>query len=175
NGGAYYSVASGTSFAAPHVAGVVALMLQARPSLTPGDIKRILIQTASPLLERDRSEVGAGVLDGWAALTQVVDSARPFGTFIPGWLDQRPYRIDHRPATETSATAPAGGSISLPIAIPAATLSWQATLAWGTAPGLSDLDLVVNDASGTSLARSESLNGPALFGRTEGAHLLGGI
>src|SRR5437867_4807336 len=107
-------------------------MLQASPGLTPGEIKRILMQTAAPFLERDRSEAGAGVLDAWAALTQVVDPARPFGTYIPGWLDQRPYRIDHRPATVTSAIVPAGGSASLPVALPAATLSWQATLAWGT-------------------------------------------
>ena len=173
NGGAYYAVESGTSFAAPHVAGVVALMLQANPALAPGDIKRILMQTATPILTRDRSEAGAGGLDAWAALTQAIDAARPFGTYIPGWLDQRPYRIDHRPAAVTSAVVPAGGSVSLPIALPAAALSWQATLAWGTLPGLSDLDLAVRDTSGTELARSDSHNTASLFGRTEGTHLLG--
>src|SRR2546428_11437611 len=55
NAGAYYATESGTSFAAPHVAGVVALMLQARPDLTPIDIKRLLQATATPILERDRS------------------------------------------------------------------------------------------------------------------------
>src|SRR5437867_3005949 len=173
NGGAYYAVESGTSFAAPHVAGVVALMLQANPALAPGDIKRILMQTATPILTRDRSEAGAGGLDAWAALTQAIDAARPFGTYIPGWLDQRPYRIDHRPAAVTSAVVPAGGSVSLPVALPAAALSWQATLAWGTLPGLSDLDLTVRDASGAELARSDSLNAASLFGRTEGTHILG--
>ncbi len=175
NGGAYYSVGSGTSFSAPHVAGVVALMLQANPALTPRDIKRILVQTAAPILERDRSESGAGVLDAWAAVTQAVDPARPFGTFIPGWLDQRPYRIEHRPATVTSSVVPAGGSVSLPVTLPGAVLSWQATLAWNALPGLSDLDLVVRDATGAERARSESLNGLSLFGRTEGSHLLGGV
>ncbi len=173
NGGAYYAAESGTSFAAPHVAGVVALMLQANPALAPGDIKRILMQTAAPILTRDRSEAGAGGLDAWAALTQVIDAARPFGTYIPGWLDQRPFRVDHRPAAVTSAVVPAGGSVSLPVALPAATLSWQATLAWGTLPGLSDLDLVVDDATGAEVARSDSLNGLSLFGWSEGTHLLG--
>src|SRR5437867_3926418 len=170
NGGAYYAVESGTSFAAPHVAGVVALMLQANPALAPGDIKRILMQTATPILTRDRSEAGAGGLDAWAALTQAIDAARPFGTYIPGWLDQRPYRIDHRPAAVTSAVVPAGGSVSLPVALPAAALSWQATLAWGTLPGLSDLDLAVRDTSGTELARSDSHHTASLFGRTQGTH-----
>jgi len=175
NGGAFYSVSSGTSFAVPHVAGVVAIMLQANPALTPGAIKRILVQTATPSLERDRSEVGAGVLDAWAALTQVADPSRPFGTFVPDRLDRRPYRIVHQPATITSAVVPAGGSVSLPVALPGATLSWQATLAWGTLPGVSDLDLSVKDTSGSELARSESANALSLFGRTEGAHLLGDV
>src|SRR5207247_1016786 len=109
NGGAYYAVESGTSFAAPHVAGVVALMLQANPALAPRDIKRILMQTAAPILTRDRSEAGAGGLDAWAALTQAIDAARPFGTYIAGWLDQRPYRIDHRPAGVPSPLRPAAG------------------------------------------------------------------
>ena len=175
NGGAYYAVESGTSFAAPHVAGVVALMLQANPALAPTDIKRILQQTASPFLARDRSEVGAGGLDAWAALTQAVNATRPFGTYIAGWLDERPYRIEHRPASITSSVVPAGGSVSLSVSLPGPTLSWQATLAWGTVPGLSDLDVAVTDASGTEIARSESWNGHVLYGRTEGVHLLGEV
>lgn len=42
-----WMVASGTSGAAPMVAGAAALMLQARPSLTPDDIKRVLRATCT--------------------------------------------------------------------------------------------------------------------------------
>jgi len=173
NGGAYYTTDSGTSFAAPHVSGVVALMLQARPNLTPGAIKRLLQATATPVLERDRSEVGAGRLDAWAAITGAIDPARPFGTHIPGWLDQRPYRIEHLPAVEAAAVLPAGGSLTIPVTLEPGALSWQTTLAWGTLPGLNDLDVVVRDARGAEIARGDAVNGTSLFGRAEGVHLLG--
>lgn len=42
-----YDTYSGTSMAAPHVAGVVALMLSANPNLTPSQITTMLEQTAS--------------------------------------------------------------------------------------------------------------------------------
>ncbi|PYT14095.1 MAG: hypothetical protein DMF51_09310 [Acidobacteria bacterium] len=175
NAGGYYATDSGTSFAAPHVAGVVALLLQARPGLLPADIKRLLQVTATPVLERDRSEVGAGLLDAWAAVTSAVYPGRPFGTHIPGWLDQRPYSIEHLPAVESEAVLPAGGSLPLPVSLQPGALSWQATLAWGTLPGLNDLDVVVSDADGRELERGDSFNGLSLFGRAEGVHLLGAI
>ncbi|MEG4442313.1 S8 family serine peptidase [Microcoleus sp. AT9_B5] len=42
-----YRYFSGTSMGVPQVSGLVALMLQANPSLTPADIKRILAETAN--------------------------------------------------------------------------------------------------------------------------------
>src|SRR6185503_20214216 len=38
----YYTTANGTSFSAPQVAGAIALMLEANPSLTPAKVKDIL-------------------------------------------------------------------------------------------------------------------------------------
>jgi hypothetical protein len=131
--------------------------------------------TATPILARDRSEVGAGRLDAWAALTQARDPARPFGTHVPGWLDARPYRIEHRPAVEAAAVVPAGGTASVPVSAAPGALSWQLTVAWGTLPGPSDLDVRVVDASGIERARSSSFNGTSLFGRAEGVHLLGAL
>ncbi|MEG4348648.1 S8 family serine peptidase [Microcoleus sp. LAD1_D3] len=42
-----YRYFAGTSMAVPQISGVIALMLQANPSLTPADIKRILAETAN--------------------------------------------------------------------------------------------------------------------------------
>ena len=175
NGGASYATVSGTSFSAPHVAGVVALLLETNPSLTPAEIKRILQQTTTPFLGRDRLEVGAGRLDAWAALTRARDAGRPFGSFLPGWLDLRPYRILHLPALTTAATAPAGGFLDIPVNLSEPVVSLQISLAWGTLPGGNDLDMRVLSSYGGELARSDSLNGTSLFGRAEGIQLSGAV
>lgn len=51
---------SGTSMAAPVVAGAAALMLQANPTLTPNLIKAVLLYTAQPLKGYNVFEQGAG-------------------------------------------------------------------------------------------------------------------
>lgn len=43
-----YAVISGTSMASPHVAGAVALLLQAHPSLTPAQVRDVLQNSADP-------------------------------------------------------------------------------------------------------------------------------
>ena len=54
---------NGTSMATPVVAGAVALMLQANPSLTPNLVKAILMYTAQPLAGFNMLEQGAGQLN----------------------------------------------------------------------------------------------------------------
>ncbi|MFL6138512.1 MAG: S8 family serine peptidase [Frankiaceae bacterium] len=58
---------SGTSQAAAVVSGAVALLLQARPELTPNDVKALLASTAQPTPLADAAGRGAGLVDVAAA------------------------------------------------------------------------------------------------------------
>ncbi|HEU4455254.1 MAG TPA: S8 family serine peptidase, partial [Longimicrobium sp.] len=68
----YYTVLSGTSMAAPHVAGVIALMEEAaRGQLTPDQAYRAIVRTARPMPGYAEWEAGAGYLDAYAAVRAV--------------------------------------------------------------------------------------------------------
>jgi serine protease AprX len=65
----YYTCASGTSMASPHVAGVVALMQErAGGRLTPDQVKNLLVQTADPMAGYAVFEVGAGLVNALDAV-----------------------------------------------------------------------------------------------------------
>ncbi|GAA4461519.1 hypothetical protein GCM10023189_37080 [Nibrella saemangeumensis] len=77
----YYTHSSGTSMATPHVAGVVALMLEAKPTLTPAQVKDIIQKTATNMPGRQAWEVGAGYVNAYAAVDQAFRSS-PFGATV---------------------------------------------------------------------------------------------
>lgn len=56
---------SGTSFAAPLVAGAAALYLSLRPEARPAQVKEAILATVTPLPGRPATAVGAGRLDLW--------------------------------------------------------------------------------------------------------------
>ena len=59
-----YQVTTGTSVAAAEVSGIVALLLERNPKLTPADIRRILTSSAKRLGSGDRDDnFGAGLVD----------------------------------------------------------------------------------------------------------------
>jgi subtilisin family serine protease len=62
-------VVSGTSIAAAHVSGIVALLIERRPKIGPDEVRRILVATAvKPRTVVKGREIGAGRVDAYAAL-----------------------------------------------------------------------------------------------------------
>ncbi|SFK15357.1 minor extracellular serine protease Vpr [Halobacillus dabanensis] len=68
-----YESLQGTSMAAPHVAGIAALMKEAHPDWGPSDIKQAITSTADPVKNGEKpfppTEQGAGFVDMNGALT----------------------------------------------------------------------------------------------------------
>jgi subtilisin family serine protease len=67
-----YAEQSGTSMAAPHVSGVIAAFLSARPEFIgrPRQVKRLLTESATDL-GRERYAQGAGLVDLMRMLANV--------------------------------------------------------------------------------------------------------
>jgi len=60
---------SGTSFAAAHISGIIALLMERNPKLAPDDIHEILVEAAHDLGTVGRDEdFGAGLADAYGAL-----------------------------------------------------------------------------------------------------------
>lgn len=66
-----YQLKSGTSQATPCVAGIIALMLEKNPSLTPAEISQILEETAANKPATKNNTIGAGHADALAAINAV--------------------------------------------------------------------------------------------------------
>ena len=115
-----YGFASGTSFAAPQVAGAAALVWAANPTLTRDQVAWILKRTASGD-GRWAKWLGYGVLDvGRAVATAqnagaIVPPARAFASLrvIRRNVGRRPIRVRARLNSRLAAISPAGRRVSL--------------------------------------------------------------
>jgi subtilisin family serine protease len=70
----YYTTSQGTSFSTPQVSGIVALLMEANPLLTPDQVVTILRQTATPMPYEQRV-VGAGYVDARNAVRTAMQLA----------------------------------------------------------------------------------------------------
>lgn len=73
----YYTYKNGTSMAAPHVAGLAALVLEANPDLTNQQVYDLLRDTARPVEGCATIDCGAGLVDAAAAVQAALDLAAP--------------------------------------------------------------------------------------------------
>jgi serine protease AprX len=81
----FYTTSQGTSFSCPQVTGVVALMLEANPQLTPDDVVTLLRQTATPM-PYEQKVVGSGYVDAHNAVRKAMGLslvAHPANLFPP--------------------------------------------------------------------------------------------
>jgi serine protease AprX len=138
----FYTEISGTSMATPFVAGTVALMLSIDPTLSPDEVRSILVQTASQMPGYDEYEVGAGYINVYAALDKVFHRGKPYGSY-GGPRDLQTYNLAL--STSTAAQAPFHIDYS-PAALPGPGSSNSTTFT--VQPGISVLDVfaTIDDA-----------------------------
>jgi len=92
-----YQFTTGTSVAAAEVSGVVALLIERNPGLTPADVRRILMATAKDLGPKGRDrDFGAGLVNALQAVTAakpVMTSQKPAVTPLRPTVTRLPARL----------------------------------------------------------------------------------
>ncbi|MFL6228459.1 MAG: S8 family serine peptidase [Pyrinomonadaceae bacterium] len=165
----YYTTATGTSFSAPQVAGAIALMLEANPRLTPSQVKDILQRTATPLAPYYPHEVGAGMLNAYAAVVEAEFPQRHMGRFRAAF-DDRFFRAVADPLQVLQGTvAPGATGYTTSFNVPDKALFASMQIGWGPLWSTNDLGMALYDAAGTKQADVNILNLPGLGGHRERA------
>ena len=115
-----YFRGSGTSFAAPQVAGAAALLLQQRPQLSNDHVKAMLMRTAVPIAGAPAGAQGAGALD------------------IPALLAANPGKPANTGVKVSSSTGTVNLNPGLLQNLAKRTVSWDTvswdTVSWDSAP-----------------------------------------
>ena len=176
---ANYTQISGTSMAAPHLAGVVANILSANPSLTPDDVKALIERTATPLGVYDQFEAGAGMANVHAAVDAAYNPGKAYGNFGFTGKGLMTTRLD---GESIQASVARGSSNTHNISIPPNVRYTFVQLDWGGSIGeeevvIDNTQLVANDLAlallrgSQQVASSNATNAGGLFGAREGITL----
>ena len=149
-----YALYNGTSMATPHVAGVAALMLSARSSLTPDQVTSILQSTARAF-PATCSQCGSGIVNANAAVDAALGGPPPQP---PGSTEVEPNNT--RATSQVVATD--NTTINGTMSSSSDTDYYRMTLAAGgtltatlTPNASSDYDLFVYNSNGVLIGRSE--------------------
>ncbi|HEY4552059.1 MAG TPA: S8 family serine peptidase [Bacillaceae bacterium] len=108
----FYTVMSGTSMATPHAAGIVALMLEANPLLSPDEVKQILQDTATNMPGYESWEAGAGYVNAYAAIDHILNGkkfgstlnmTRTFNSSVETSEHRSSFTVNYNPVTALSS------------------------------------------------------------------------
>ncbi len=141
-----YKPYQGTSMAAPHIAGLAALLKSAKSTLTPADIESAIKTTARPLPGTCTGGCGTGIADSAKAVDSVLNTTPPTGTVF---------------TNATDVAIPDNTTVSSSIAVTGRTGNAPATLKVGvdikhTWRGDLVIDLVAPDGTVRNLKASSS-------------------
>lgn len=129
-----YGGMAGTSQAAPHVAGTLAMVIGARkavelPALTPAQLTKLLTDTARAFPAKPDQTIGAGIVDAEAAVLKAIDTTPPPAEPV----------VDLKNGMQVTLTAKQGDSTLYRIKVPAGARS----LSMRTLGGSGDVQLFV--------------------------------
>jgi serine protease len=152
-----YASYNGTSMATPHVAGVVALMLSARSTLTPDQVTQILQSTARPF-PATCSQCGSGIVNANAAVDAALGNTPPPPPPPPGSNEVEPNNSLAASQLVSVDNTTIDGTISASsdtdyyrVSLPAG----RTLVSTLTPNASSDYDLFVYNSNGTLIGRSE--------------------
>jgi serine protease AprX len=164
------ATASGTSMAAPHIAGAAAVLLQARPSLTWAQTRQALTATATPVLDGARTLPSSRVGYGHANLDRAVAlvTARGWQDKLRAASRRADVRLNRQDAwrvtradlwQEAAPPVAAGGSYAAShrVTVARGTSALKLALVYptpGTAANLASFVAIVTDASGKVVGRT---------------------
>ncbi|MFM6968362.1 MAG: S8 family peptidase [Microbacteriaceae bacterium] len=120
---------NGSSGAAPIVAGIAALVMQAHPELDTANVVNRILQTADPVGERGNVKYGWGIINAEKAVTAdvpLVDN-NPLGTLMD-WIPMHRY-VDWE-TTELEIDAPPATTVDPPTVAPEDATSAALDRAW---------------------------------------------
>jgi subtilisin family serine protease len=114
-----YQMASGTSFSAAFVSGLVALLLERNPGLEPAQVRAIVMKSARDIGTAGRDDLfGAGEADAYAAVSAVTPASLPIASVsdppssgkTEHLQDLAPERAEHSAVPAVSAGTSGGGT-----------------------------------------------------------------
>ncbi len=162
-----YAVVSGTSYAAPHTAGTMALLLSAFPNASVADLESALKQSAHDLgITGADNSYGYGLTDALAAYNQLLSGQPPSSNHVPAITSTpitsatqgQPYDdivIASDPDGDALTYALDSGPIGMSIAATSGRLSWLPT---NSQVGANNVVVRATDTGGLYATQSFTIN-----------------